>query len=88
MNYLSSCLSGSQEVLCPLALRRIAPRNLASNGFQMSNLRKVACPVRRALSPFKCRFSPFGAPGFLVCHPGSSLMLKEYRLTYRGILVP
>jgi hypothetical protein len=22
----------------------------------------------------------------MVCHPGSSLMLKEYRLTHRGIL--
>jgi hypothetical protein len=39
------------------------------------------------LCPFKCRFSPFGAPGFMVYHPRSSLMLKEYRLLHGGILV-
>jgi hypothetical protein len=60
--------------------------NLASNGLRMSHLRKVACSVQNPLLPFKGRFSPFGAPVFPVCHRQSSLMLKEYRPTPRGIL--
>src|ERR1700733_540397 len=67
--------------------RKTRAGNLASNGFGYSNLRIDACPVRGPVFPFKYRFSPFGPPGFLVCHRPSSLMLKEYRLTHRGILV-
>jgi hypothetical protein len=47
---------------------------------------KVACAIRNPLLPFKYGFSQFGAPVFPVCHQPSSLMLKEYRLTLRGIL--
>jgi hypothetical protein len=62
--------------------------NLVSNGFRVSDLRKVACTIRRALFPFKCGFSPFSPHQFMVRHRPSSLMLREYRLTHRGILVP
>jgi hypothetical protein len=59
---------------------------LRVNGLSDSNLRKVARAIRRRLLPFKPRFSPFGVAVFPVCHRPSSLMLKEYRLTHRGIL--
>ena len=67
--------------------REMAGGNLASNGLRMSYLRKVARAVRRPVLPFNSRFSPFGSRVFPVCHRQSSLMLKEYRLTHRGILV-
>ena len=66
--------------------RKCAPGILRVNGLSDSNLRKVARAVQRRLLPFKPRFSPFGVAVFLVCHWQSSLMLKEYRPTHRGIL--
>lgn len=76
----------SGERISPAAAGEKAKGNLASNRFGKSDLRNGCLPVRGALKPFKCGFSPFSPHRFGLCDRPSSLMLKEYRLTHRGIL--